>query len=425
MIIPVYNASQWLEACINSVQLQTLKEIEILCIDDGSTDGSGYLLEKLSKEDSRLRIFKQCNQGAGIARNVGIDLAKGEYIAFLDADDYLLDINALAKMYQACKKQHMEICGAFRCIDRNGNVSKMDIHRSECKGFLEGRRCLYSEYQYDYHYQNYIYSRRLILTNKITFPNYRRFQDPPFFVKAMIAAKEFYVVPIEYYCFRSGHQNYNFNKQKVNDIVKGLTDNLEISAREELKQLHVLTVERFNNTFYWDILQQLKCDNIELPGLLVEANRAVRWEWVDRNEKTELSILKPLQFLMDAGEQYAMSMEEQLKRRNKYGWLFPFQRIQSGARIVLYAAGNVGQAYYQQLKARLDYKLVLWVDRNGEEIVDLGLKIATPDKIQEVEYDVIVIAVEEHRIAKVITEDLIKYGVKKEKIIWGNECKQI
>ena len=416
IIVPVYNASKWLENCIRSVQLQTIKDVEMICIDDGSTDETGTILERLSQEDSRLKIYKQSNQGAGKARNAGMKLAKGKYLAFLDADDYFLDVNALEKMYQACEEQQVKICGGFRCTDRDGKISQMDMHRSECQGLGDGRQFWYHDYQYDYHYQNYIYSREMLLTNNIMFPDYRRFQDPPFFVKAMITAKEFYVVPVEYYCFRSGHQDYNFNERKVNDIVKGLIDNLEISAKEGLKQLHVLTVDRINDIFYWDIIQQLKGQNVELIRLLIKANQMVRWKWLDNKEV----MLKPLQFLLEASEQYITYIGSQVQQRNQYGWLFPFERIPAGSRIVLYAAGNVGQAYYQQLKDRAEYQLVLWVDKNVQKFNELDFPIAMPDKIQEVVYDVIVIAVEERRTANAIVADLKRCGIDENRIIWGN-----
>ena len=88
IIIPVYNAEEYLSQCINSVINQTLKEIEIICVDDGSEDNSLAILEKFSQLDSRIVVKHQSNSGAGAARNCGLKFAKGKYLTFLDADDF-------------------------------------------------------------------------------------------------------------------------------------------------------------------------------------------------------------------------------------------------------------------------------------------------------------------------------------------------
>ena len=87
VIIPVYNAARFLDGCLASVCNQDFRDLEILCIDDGSSDGSERILAKWQKADARIRIFQQFNQGPSAARNVGLDNASGDWIAFLDADD--------------------------------------------------------------------------------------------------------------------------------------------------------------------------------------------------------------------------------------------------------------------------------------------------------------------------------------------------
>ena len=89
VIVPVYNAQDYLEQCIVSILEQTLQEIEVICVDDSSTDRSLEILKKYEKEDSRMRVLTQPNSGAGAARNRGLSQASGEYLSFLDADDFL------------------------------------------------------------------------------------------------------------------------------------------------------------------------------------------------------------------------------------------------------------------------------------------------------------------------------------------------
>jgi glycosyltransferase involved in cell wall biosynthesis len=89
IIIPVYNVEKYLAECLDSVIGQTLRDIEIICVDDGSTDRSPEILDEYAKKDSRIIVTHQKNAGPGPARNVGLDLAKSEYIAFLDSDDVM------------------------------------------------------------------------------------------------------------------------------------------------------------------------------------------------------------------------------------------------------------------------------------------------------------------------------------------------
>lgn len=89
VIVPVYNVEKYLHECIDSIIAQTYKNIEILLIDDGSTDSSGSICDEYSLNDSRLRVFHKKNEGVSVARNIGIDNANGEYCMFVDADDYI------------------------------------------------------------------------------------------------------------------------------------------------------------------------------------------------------------------------------------------------------------------------------------------------------------------------------------------------
>ena len=103
VILPCYNGEKNLKQCINSVRNQTLKEIDIICVDDGSTDSTVDILKELQKEDPRIVLIQQKNAGAGAARNVGLDRATGKYLSFLDADDFF-EPDMLEKSVAAAEK---------------------------------------------------------------------------------------------------------------------------------------------------------------------------------------------------------------------------------------------------------------------------------------------------------------------------------
>lgn len=109
VIIPIYNASEFLEECINSILQQSLKEIEVICVDDGSSDNSLEILKKYAQNDCRVKILSQSNQGAGAARNNGMSNARGEYLSFLDSDDFF-DVDMLKDAYEAAHNSNADVC---------------------------------------------------------------------------------------------------------------------------------------------------------------------------------------------------------------------------------------------------------------------------------------------------------------------------
>lgn len=113
ILVPVYNVEEYLERCLTSIVGQTLHNIEIICVNDGSTDGSLEILEKYRKKDNRIKIVNKVNGGLPSARNAGLDIAKGKYIGFVDSDDYI-EKNMFQKLYEVAKKEKSEIvvCGA-------------------------------------------------------------------------------------------------------------------------------------------------------------------------------------------------------------------------------------------------------------------------------------------------------------------------
>lgn len=108
VIIPVYNVEKYLRQCLDSVINQTLKDIEIICVDDGSTDTSLEILKEYKEKDDRITILTQQNQYAGVARNHGLSIAKGKYLSFLDSDDFF-DLNMLKEMYNKAEIDKSDI----------------------------------------------------------------------------------------------------------------------------------------------------------------------------------------------------------------------------------------------------------------------------------------------------------------------------
>ena len=108
IVVPVYNAAPYLRKCLDSVVNQTLRNVEIIFIDDGSTDGSSEICKKYASKDSRIIYYKKENEGLAAARQDGIERASGEYVGFVDSDDWL-ELNMYERMYEAATKENADV----------------------------------------------------------------------------------------------------------------------------------------------------------------------------------------------------------------------------------------------------------------------------------------------------------------------------
>lgn len=194
VIIPIYNGGNYLRDCLDSILMQTLDDIEILCIDDASTDPTGSILSEYQKRDSRILIVtNQQNQGAGISRNIGLNMAKGKYVIFLDGDD-VFEPDMLQETYQRAETYKADVC-VFREDQFYESIQEhmsypysRSISKSlEEQGAFGPERIkdiifnLWNGWAWDK-----LFLRKFILDNKLSFQEMRSSEDG-FFVHAALA----------------------------------------------------------------------------------------------------------------------------------------------------------------------------------------------------------------------------------------------
>jgi glycosyltransferase involved in cell wall biosynthesis len=242
--MPVRNAEGFLPTALGSVLAQDFSDYELLAVDDGSSDSSCLLLLRLAENNNRVRVFCQKGLGAFAARNLALQHSNGEFIAFLDADDFYPDSSVLGDLYSAARLSGAKICGGSWCkLAGNSLITRFrgnDAGYSFDKdGFVD-----YRGYQFDFGYQRFIYRRDLLLKYGIGFPPLLRYQDPPFFVRAMLAAGSFYATRRLSYCYRLGHQKILWDLPRANSLIDGLTDVIMLAENNGLDILRELTVCR-------------------------------------------------------------------------------------------------------------------------------------------------------------------------------------
>ncbi len=246
VIIPIYNVEKYLRECLDSVINQTLREIEIICVNDGSTDKSGSILESFAQSDKRIVAIHKANAGVAKARNEALNLARGKFVYFIDSDDFCPSHDTLFTLYTNAVANQALICGGCFSDYKNGVIntdfpSILYGYTFTHNGFVE-----YKDYQFDFGWTRFIYDRKFLIDSHIFHPHYTRYEDPVFFVKVMIAAQRFYALSEVTYCYRIGHQKsfLAWSETHWSDQNKGLLDVLYFARAHKLDKLYNLTLSR-------------------------------------------------------------------------------------------------------------------------------------------------------------------------------------
>ncbi len=217
IIVPVYNVEKFLERCLESLVNQTMKEIEIICINDGSKDKSDEILNKYSQKDYRIKIIKQENLGVSVARNNGVNIAKGEYIGFVDSDDWV-DLDFFEKLYIAAKNNNVDIAAAG--IIRLHKFSKKFHLKFNNEIVTENvnekfNLCDVPELSYVW---NKIYKKEVYIKNNFRFEEGIFFEDVIFTPVVLFYTKKLVTVPNTYYYYwRNSNSIVSKHTKKIND----------------------------------------------------------------------------------------------------------------------------------------------------------------------------------------------------------------
>ena len=251
VIVPVYNAEKYLRECLDSLVNQTLKEIEIICVNDGSTDNSLVILNEYKKKDSRVKVMTQKNRGQACARNLAFRKVSGKYIVFVDADDYLR-LDTLAKLYARAEKYSLDML-SYGGINFD-NDTKEYIHNRyyEVEQFPKNfdgtefnyKECLSFITSFVVSCCLTMYRTEFINKTQITFPEGLFFEDNLFFVKSFTQAKRCGILREKFYNRRMHeHQTTSNNWEpifgdymKISDLV--LTYLLHIHIEEQVIRLY-------------------------------------------------------------------------------------------------------------------------------------------------------------------------------------------
>ncbi|SUW08918.1 glycosyltransferase/CDP-glycerol:poly(glycerophosphate) glycerophosphotransferase [Brachyspira pilosicoli] len=255
IIIPTYNVENYIEACLDSIINQTIKEIEIICIDDCSTDNTYNILEEYSKKDDRIIILKnKKNSGAGFSRNRGLDISKGEYIGFIDSDDYVSN-NYFENLYNTAKKFNSDIVNNINMYDDFNSIISPNYYNinniSNTYIEYESNANIYnidvvSKDNITYTVWNKIFNKNFLIKNKLSFMESATgsSEDVDFIIRVMLNNPK----------ISFNNVGKHFYRKRENSSIETSTKDIEYWKVSIMQMENAIEYTKKNNPEFLDIV---------------------------------------------------------------------------------------------------------------------------------------------------------------------------
>ena len=268
IIIPTYNSAGYIEKCVNSLIKQTLKEIEIIFVDDGSSDETAQICEEYASLDCRVKLIKQEHKKQGAARNNGTNNATGEYIGFVDSDDWV-DVDYYEKLYKAAKKYDSDIALATNVRIGNGKTKKrLDIKDEKFVVNFQDKLDI-GKQPTNPCPTNKIYKASMLKDNNISWQEGVFCEDKLFTMQAVYYANGIVSVPdIYYYYYRN--MTSTVNSKTKEHLEKLATD--KNNARRAVVEFLRDKKESVRDKEFWAIKKVFKIKNVTLYSIKESIN---------------------------------------------------------------------------------------------------------------------------------------------------------
>lgn len=352
IIVPVYNAADYLCICIESILGQIYQNFEVVLIDDGSTDGSASICDKYAKIDNRVKVLHKKNEGLVRARKTGLLMSAGDYIGYVDADDWI-EKDMYQKLSACMEKYQVDVamCGRY---ENTGSVEK-EVYHAFSEGKYDKARLMKEVYPrmitgdtfFDWHMfpgvWDKLFKRELLIKYQMDVCDELKMgEDAACSYPAILNAESIFVL----------HDCLYHYRQTTASMVKQ-SDSTYLERKQFKKLFETVNLSFAKDKDIFDMREQWK---------------------------------KYVIFLM------IPRLDELYQGYDNNSFLFPFREVKKGSKIVLYGAGTYGQRLYGYLKRTGFCRIAVWVDRNYAEFQKMGLEVEDPEQIEKVNYDYIVIA---------------------------------
>lgn len=381
VIVPIYNISSYLPKCLDSIVGQTYRELEILLVDDGSTDESSAICDDYAARDARIRVIHKENEGLVAARKTGLREAAGEYVGYVDGDDWIepgMYEHMLSRMQQTGAE--VVICGIYEdtgeiCRQRqqffpDGFYDKEKLIQQIYPQMIVGEE--FFEWKLSPSVWDKLFKREKLLPfQEAVDERIRMGEDAACVYPLMLSAESCYFMEEPLYHYRQ-------------------------TAGSMVKQIQNYDKEREQFRFlYRTVLEQLW------------GGRRI-YDLTDQWRKYVLFLMIPRSDGLYRGYQ-------------ELDYLFPFPKVTRGKKVVLYGAGTYGQRLYRYLQRTGFCEITALIDRNAEELSRMGIPAKRPEILPELEYDVIAVTNTYWKSRRSVYHALREMGIAEEKICMIDE----
>ena len=344
VIIPVYNVEPYLRRCMDSVCNQTLEDIEIICINDSSTDNSLAILREYEQKDKRIKVIDlEQNSGAAVARNKGLDVATGEYLGFVDPDDEIV-LNYYEELYKKAKEEDADI---VKCKRKNIKVNGT-VFYTKLNNIIKEK----GKYYFTYQWQTAIYRHKIITDNNIRFPEEcRKAQDVVFLTRVVFKSDKLVLIDNVEYIYYKRDDSLNGKKiplESIKSALKAASLQVEIMNKSDLyekdKTAYIeLFFDKIFTIFFHTLCQN---DSIEAKRLCAQSVIDTFFECKDTKLLEDIFLYKHLLPLIKKKDikgltniiKHYMCYEDALKKPSTF-WQKIFSVINQGNHKIIMILG--------------------------------------------------------------------------------------
>lgn len=375
VIVPVYNVEDYIEKCIKSIQNQKYKDLEIILVDDGSTDRSGIICDEYAKKDERISVIHKSNGGLVSSRKAGVNSATGEYIANVDGDDWI-EKDYLENFAKEIKTHKADIIWSVSHIKDYRNYQELWMPKNIEKIMNESEDA-----------QDELL--RLVKGEK-------GYQNDLLFTSCIKCIRR----KIYYKAQNNVDERITYGEDFACMIIcLSLTNNICFVRNDGYHYVQRETSIVRNRVSY-----SSEGDMILLHSVM------------DYFEKRGINLLG-LKKMIIGYYMYTCVLHDFGSLQNpEYDFLYPYVKVKKGSRLILYGAGEVGRSIMTYLSGTIEYSVVKWIDSNlNGEMID-GWIIGSLDEVDSLTYDYFVLATNKIKYSQEMKETLIARGVPENKI---------
>jgi glycosyltransferase involved in cell wall biosynthesis len=373
IVIPVYNSEAFLDKCIQSVINQSYKNIEIILVNDGSTDTSKEICNNYALTDSRIKVIHKINGGLVSSRKTGLKLSTGDFILYIDGDDWI-ELNLIEDYINQILKFNADIVISSHIVNLEGRIDILPntippgvYNKDKLKSIVYPKMLYtgnFSQFGIFSYSWGKLYRRELLLKNQLSVTEDITIgEDALCLYPTLLDANTLVILEQPYYHYR----------QRADSLIKTLRT-IDISKMEKV-------YNDLKKIFY---------------------------------DRGVLDIMLPqLQYYLLS----LLTINTEGPNTDDTTNLYPFNNVKSGANLVICGGGTFGQHLYKKINNYKSHNVVAWVDKKHEHYSKLNLPVTGFDQIKSLEYDAVLIALIDEDNSNQAYSKLIEHGVNKNKII--------